>query len=91
MLQQSTFGMELRGENHIAVEGSLIAEPIKKGAVIAEMPQKNIPAVFMDGYALWPRQGSVSTGGKTSISGLLPIDADSPRDQCSPEKNSPIS
>ena len=57
MLQQSTFGMEPKGESHIAVEGFSIAAPIKKGALIAEMSQKNSPEVFMDGCALWPRQG----------------------------------
>jgi hypothetical protein len=83
--------MEQRGESRIAVGGSAIAAPIKKGAVIAEMPQKNIPAVCMDGCVLWPRQGLVSTGGKISINVLLLIDADPPQGQCSPVKNSPIS
>jgi len=49
--------MEPKDESRIAVGGFPIAAPIKKGALIAEMLQKNIPEVFMDGCAPWPRQG----------------------------------
>lgn len=52
MLKRDAFGMEPRGENHTVAEGSLIAETIEKGAVIAEIPQKDRPAVFMDGCVL---------------------------------------
>jgi len=55
MLQQNTFGMEPKGEGHIAVGGSPIAAPTVNGDAIDELPQKNIPAVFLDGCALLPK------------------------------------
>lgn len=74
MLQQNTFGMEPKGESHIAVGESPIAAPTVNGDAIDELPQKTIPAVFMDGCALLLKRGWVLTGGNTAINELLPID-----------------
>jgi hypothetical protein len=47
--------MEQKGESHIAAGESPIAVPNMNGDSIDELPQKNIPAVFMDGCALSPK------------------------------------
>ncbi len=44
--------MEPKGESHTAVGESPIDELTRNGDAIDELPQKNIPAVFMDGCAL---------------------------------------
>jgi len=83
--------MERKDGSRTAVGGFPIAVPTKKGDVIVAIPQKNIPAVFMVGCVLWPRQGWALTGERTLINVLLPIGAGSPRGQCLPERKSPIS
>jgi hypothetical protein len=82
--------MELKGESHTVAEGLLIAAPNWNDAVIAEMRQKKIPKVFLDGCAFSQNRGWVLTDGKVSLDALLPINADSTRNHCLPERNSPI-
>ncbi len=47
--------MEPKGESHVAAGESPIAAPTVNGDTIDELPQKNTPAVFMDGCALSPK------------------------------------